>query len=79
MVASLSTQMRARLERRDTLLERQLLLNFRQLPVAAQEMLLWAALDCDGEAWLTSLAATGSIAAHEQLTRLRLLLSGQPI
>ena len=71
--------MRARLERHDTLLERELLLNFKQLPVSSQEVLVWGALDCDCEGWLNSLVQTGSYAAQAQLLRLARLLSGQPI
>lgn len=79
MVAFLPTQMLVRLERRDRLLELQLLLEFKSLPIGSQEMLLWAALDHGGQAWLRGQAHAGSGAAREQLPRLRQLLSGQPL
>ena len=72
--------MRARLERRDTLLEQLLLLDFSGLPVGSQEMLLWAALDSDGERWLQTLSSASGGAdsvARQQLARLVVLHSGK--
>ena len=69
-------QLRARLDRRDVLLEHQLLLEFERLPIASPEMLLWAMLDSDGRRHLAVRAHQGDAAARAQLARLEQLLSG---
>ena len=75
--------MRARLDRRDVLLEHQLLLEFERLPIASPEMLLWAMLDNDGRQHLAVRAHHMAVRAHQgdaaaraQLARLEQLLSG---